>query len=60
MINLPPRPYTYETITAKGRPDGSGHVYIIDANGRKIASMWGKTEEKIALAKLICDTSEAL
>lgn len=51
--NLPPGPYAYETTQPAGAPDGSGHVYIIDASGRKIASMWGKPAEKLALAELI-------
>lgn len=56
--DLPPGPYTFETITAKGRPEGTGHIYLLDATGRKIASMWGTPKEKVALANLICDARE--
>ncbi len=56
--DLPPRPFSYQTIDrADGK--GAGHVYVLDANGRKVASLWGKPAEKIALAELICDASEA-
>jgi len=51
--NLPPGPYSFETITARGGDEGNGHVYILDATGRKIASIWGKGAEKLALAELI-------
>jgi hypothetical protein len=34
---------------------GKGFVYILDANGRRIAVLWGKIVEKIAMAELICD-----
>lgn len=61
MSDLPPGPYTYEIITAKattGQPIGNGHVYITDATGRKIASIWGKPAEKMALAELICNARD--
>lgn len=54
--NLPPQPFNYETTYPVGKfrhPLGNGHVYLVDGNGRKIASLWGKPEEKIALAKMI-------
>lgn len=53
--DMPPGPFTYETIGPRTRSLGNGHVYILDANGRKIASMWGKPAEKLALAELICN-----
>ena len=55
VSNLPPGPYGYETVQREGGSDhpGAGRVYLTDANGRKIASMWGKADEKIALADLI-------
>lgn len=55
---LPSGPYRYETTAAPGAHDGSGHVYIIDAAGRRIASIWGKADEKLALADLIIRASE--
>jgi len=41
------------------RPDleGGGHIYIQDADGRNIVSVWGKGKEKLALANLIVDAS---
>jgi hypothetical protein len=53
--DLPPGPFSYETVRRLGGSDheGSGHVYLLDGNGRKIASMWGKKEEKMALVDLI-------
>ena len=55
--NLPPGPYSYEILSLVKAPD-SGHVYILDAKGRKIAGMWGKHAEKLALAELICAASD--
>ena len=52
-MKLPPGPFSYETVGPINRPDGYGHVYILDADGRKIASLWGKPAEKMALADLI-------
>lgn len=52
-MSLPPGPYTYEArLTPKGDL-GNGHIYLIDANGRKIGVLWGKPAEKIALAEWI-------
>ena len=56
--NLPPLPLSYELNQKKGNPDGVGFVYILDANGRKVASIWGRPAEKIALAELICHASD--
>jgi len=54
MSDLPPGPFSYMTISAKSSTHpGAGHVYILDANERKIASIWGRQDEKIALAELI-------
>lgn len=33
--------------------NGMFHAYIIDANGRKIAAVWGKGDEKAATAHLM-------
>jgi len=37
------------------RPTANGHfqIYLVDANGRKIAAIWGKPEERQAIAKHI-------
>lgn len=55
---LPPGPWSWEDNAPEGRPYGTGHVYIIDANGRKIASIWGKPEEKIAIADLVIEARD--
>jgi len=43
--------------TASTNPGGSArnvfNVYITDANGRKIAAVWGKAEEKEATVRLM-------
>lgn len=46
-----PRPWDWTWIGANA--SGGGHVYLTDANGRKIAAVWGKAEEKEATADLI-------
>lgn len=62
--HLPPGPWSYETNAAVGAHDGTGFVYILDGNGRKIGTCWGRPDEKLATARLIirardwADTSE--
>lgn len=56
--DLPPLPWTYETNSQAGRHPASGFVYLVDANGRKIANLWGHLDEKIALAEFICEASK--
>lgn len=58
-VNLPPGPLSYETTAPPGEPDGKGHVYIVDATGRKIASLWGPAETKMAMAALIIEAHDA-
>lgn len=49
-----PLPWHYSTsVTASN--NGAAHVYIVDANGRKIAAIWGPWEEKMETAQLILD-----
>jgi hypothetical protein len=55
---LPLGPFSYETTAAPGEHDGKGHVYITDANGRKIASIWGSAKEKMELVTLIIEARE--
>jgi hypothetical protein len=55
---LPPLPWTYETNHRIGKPVGSGNVYLVDANGRKIAALYCSPDEKIALAEFLCTVSE--
>lgn len=46
-----PGPYDW---TASAEPSRSGfHVYLVDANGRKIAAIWGKEGEKAATAAFL-------
>lgn len=56
--NLPPLPWSYSTNAPAGQHEGKGFVYLLDANGRKIGTVWGKPDEKLAVAELICDASE--
>jgi hypothetical protein len=58
MKHLPPLPYSYETNAPEGVHEGKGFVYLLDADGRKIGTVWGKPDEKLALATLICDASD--
>ena len=53
MLFLPPVPFGMMITAAVGTHEGNGHVYVTDANGRKIATVWGKPDEKIALANLL-------
>lgn len=46
-----PRPWNWTFVAANA--SGAGHIYLTDANGRKIAALWGKAEEKQAAAVLI-------
>ena len=40
-------PLPYDTLeTGKPSNNGALHIYITDADGRKIAAIWGKSEEK--------------
>ena len=59
--DIPPGPFNYETTV----PDfndhhGFGHLYIIDANGRKIAALWGKPDEKLAMKDLILNARDEM
>jgi hypothetical protein len=56
--NLPPLPWSYQTNAAVGKHEGHGFVYLLDANGRKIASLWGTPVEKIAVAELVMKASD--
>lgn len=60
--SLPPLPFTYVTLDAPGDGINTGqllYVNVLDAGGRKIASLWGRPWEKIALAELICHAGNA-
>lgn len=57
---LPALPWSYETNAADGKHEGSGFVYIVDANGKKIGTVWGPPDQKLAVAEAICDASDRL
>ena len=40
-----------------GATNGGGHIYLLDANGRKIAAIWGKAGEKEKTADLIIEAT---
>jgi hypothetical protein len=45
-----PGPLDFVSVGANA--SGGCHVYMIDANKRKIAALWGKADEKVANAIL--------
>lgn len=57
--HLPPLPWSYQTNAVVGDHEGNGFVYLLDANGRKIGTFWGKPDEKLAIAELVCDAADA-
>lgn len=50
--SLPPLPWDW-VASATPTSNGMFHIYLIDANGRKIAALWGKADEREAAAKHI-------
>jgi len=57
---LPPAPWGWECNGPAGSPMGSGFVYLLDANGRKIGTVWGRPAEKVALADMITAAPDML
>lgn len=57
--HLPAGPYQMLVTASIGEHQGSRHVYVIDGSGRKIASIWGKQDEKLAIADLLIGAREA-
>lgn len=55
---LPPGPFRWTTTALPGDHDGNGHVYLCDRTGRKIASIWGKPDEKVSLANFVVGNAE--
>jgi hypothetical protein len=47
-----PRPWDWLWI---GATNGGGHIYLLDATGRKIGVVWGKGGEKEKTADLIIE-----
>lgn len=57
--NFAPAPFNWQTsrtFDAKG----VFNAYLLDANGRKIAAIWGRGEEKIATVHLLAAAPELL
>jgi hypothetical protein len=52
MTDHAPLPWTWETAS-KATANGNFHVYLVDANNRKIAAIWGPLSERIKTAELI-------
>lgn len=53
-------PLPYDWLTSSIAPAGGRfHLYLTDANGRKIAAIWGAPDQKEATAKLIVRATEA-
>lgn len=52
MTDLPPMPWDWIASSAPSA-NGAFHIYLVDANGRKIAAIWGKGSEKKAIADFI-------
>lgn len=55
---LPAGPYSYQTTAREGDHHGKGHVYIVDATGKRLASLWGPPDVKMGLAELIINARE--
>ena len=53
MTILPPKPFSWITTARPGEHDGTGYVYVLDSRCRKIASLWGNRNEKVAMAEMI-------
>lgn len=52
MTAMAHTPAPLDCMAVSANASGGCHLYIIDANGRKIAALWGKAEEKQANAVL--------
>ena len=60
MTDLPPGPFHWITTARPGEHDGTGHVYIVDATGRVVATVWGPKESEVALAEMIVEARSRL
>lgn len=58
LDDMPEGPFEYETTALPGVHHGRGHVYIVDKTGRRIASLWGPAQTKMAMAHLIIEASK--
>ena len=57
MVDPAPRPWDWVFVSAPASE--GGHIYLVDANRRKIAAIWGKAGEKKATADLIVNCVNA-
>ena len=58
-VTAAPGPYDI-TGSAYITANGIGHVYIVDKNRRKIAAVWGSSQEKLATADLLAAAPDLL
>lgn len=59
MSDLPPLPFDYESNRlANSKHEGAGHVWLLDANGKRIANIFGTGRQKMALVKLMIEASK--
>ncbi len=58
LADLPPGPWEYMTTAKLNDHHGMGHVYIVDATGKKLMSLWGTPDVKMALATLIIEARD--
>jgi hypothetical protein len=52
-------PYEW-TVSGKLGSNGEFNAYVIDKDGRKIAAVWGKRDEKAATAHLLSASADLL
>ena len=50
--DLPPFPWNLQT-SDRSDANGRSHAYLVDANGRKFAALWGSAKQKELIANLI-------
>jgi hypothetical protein len=55
---LPKGPFTFLSTAREGKHLGSGAMFVLDANGRKVATVWGSPEEKVELAALMIEARD--
>jgi hypothetical protein len=53
-------PGPWDWLAVGANASGGHHLYIIDKDGRKIAALWGKADEKAANARLIAAATDLL
>lgn len=51
-MSEPSKEISWITTALPGKPDGNGHVYLVEKGGRKLASIWGPADLKVANANL--------